>query len=125
MNRCLVGRSSHATVLVQLADDWRCGSAGRNAVVGVGSQARQVRSNKAKQARAVTQTAGGQCRLAFKLSVSTTSPLGPAVVMDVDSRRSSSCAGASRQADRKSAGRARWLTHTLSRERDKRRRGKR
>jgi hypothetical protein len=47
-------------------------------------------------------------------SVSTTSPLGPAVVMDVDSRRSSSCAGASRQIERL-AGLA-GLTHTLSRE---------
>ena len=50
MSRCLVGRWSHATVLVQLTD-WRCGRAGRNAVVGVGSLARQVRSNKARQGR--------------------------------------------------------------------------
>jgi hypothetical protein len=39
-----------------LASDWRCGSAGRNAVVGVDSRAAGAIQHKARQGRAVTQT---------------------------------------------------------------------
>jgi hypothetical protein len=63
MSRCLVERVEPRNSLgaTDLADDWRCGSAGRNAVVGVGSLARQVRSNKARQGRAGSD-AGGAVR---------------------------------------------------------------
>jgi hypothetical protein len=91
--RCLVETRN------SLASDCKCGSAGRNAVVGVDSGARQVRSNEAKPGSDADGLCGAvrcsavrcgavRCRLdrwkGCCVCVSTTSPLGPAVVMDGD-----------------------------------------
>jgi hypothetical protein len=51
LSRCLVEPRNSL-----LASDWRCGSAGRNAVVGVDSRAAGAIQHKARQGRAVTQT---------------------------------------------------------------------